>query len=216
MVTIALFCALAYVVMFVFRVNVSFLTFDVKDAVITICGLIFGPIAALISAFTVAFLELITVSDTGVYGFLMNFISSAAFSCTAALVYKYKRKMSGAAIGLLAAVFSTTATMLVFNIIITPLFMKVDRAIVFQMIPTLLLPFNATKAVFNAALVLFFYKPVSTALKAAKVIKTPEATNNNNKNSIWQTVITCAIGLSLIAASVLVFVFVLDGQISWF
>ena len=36
MVMIALFCALAFAVMPLFRINVMFLTFDIKDAVITV------------------------------------------------------------------------------------------------------------------------------------------------------------------------------------
>lgn len=214
MVVIALFCALAYVAMYIFRIKVSFLTFDIKDAVIAICGLIFGPLAALISSFTVALLELITVSDTGFYGFIMNFLSTASFSCAAALIYKYRRDILGAVMGLAAAVFSMTAVMMLANIIITPFFMKVSRETVIQMIPTLFLPFNATKAIFNAALVLFLYKPVSSALKAANVIKLSE--HNNKKPGVLQTVITTAAGILLVGAAALVFILVLDGKASWF
>lgn len=214
MVVIALFCALAYVAMFIFRINVAFLTFDIKDAIIAICGLIFGPVAALVSSFTVAMLELITVSDTGFYGFIMNFLSTASFSCAAALVYKYRRDIIGAVIGLVSAVCSMTAVMICANIIITPFFMKASREEVINMIPTLFLPFNVTKAVFNAALVLFLYKPVSSALKAANVIKLSE--HNNKERSVLQTVLTTAVGILLVFAAALVFILVLKGKVSWF
>ena len=80
LVGIAMFAALAYIATFIFRINVMFLTFDVKDAVITIASFIYGPIAALVMSLTVALLELITISGTGVYGFIMNFLSTATFS----------------------------------------------------------------------------------------------------------------------------------------
>ena len=100
LVMMALFTALAYATMFVINIKVSFLTFDAKDAVLTIGGLLFGPIAAAAMSFAVALIEMVTVSTTGIYGFVMNFLSSAAFAVTAAWIYKYKRDMIGATLGL--------------------------------------------------------------------------------------------------------------------
>ena len=90
LVGMAMFAALAYSVTFVFRIPVMFLTFDAKDAIIIIASLIYGPVSGIIISLTVALIELITISGTGVYGFIMNFASSAVFSAVAALVYKYK------------------------------------------------------------------------------------------------------------------------------
>ena len=42
LVLVALFAALAYVCMFVFRIKVSFLTFDAKDAVMTVGSMFLG------------------------------------------------------------------------------------------------------------------------------------------------------------------------------
>ena len=42
LVMMAVFAALAFAAMFVFRFNVTFLTFDLKDSIITIAGLIMG------------------------------------------------------------------------------------------------------------------------------------------------------------------------------
>ena len=166
----AMLCALAYIVMFLIHFKVMFLTFDIKDCLITIGGLLFGPVAAVIISAVTAFLELITVSETGFYGFLMNFVSSASFSVVASLIYRYRRDLFGAVIGLVSAVFCMTAIMLGMNLLIVPLFTPgVDTATVAAMLPTLILPFNLTKAVMNAAMVLILYKPVSTALRYAHV-----------------------------------------------
>ena len=96
----AVFAALAFAVMLVFRFNVSFLTFDLKDAVITLAGLLLGPSTALSVSLLVALLEFVVDNDTGWYGLIMNFASSATFSVVCASVYKYTRKHSGAVVGL--------------------------------------------------------------------------------------------------------------------
>ncbi len=226
MVVMALFVALAYATMFVFRFNVAFLTFDLKDVFLTIGGLLFGPIAAVAMSFITAFLEFITVADTGPYGFIMNFTSSAAFTGICALVYKYRKKLSGAFIGLVAAVISMTAVMMVLNLVVTPLYMEnTTSADVAKMIPTLLLPFNLTKAVFNASFILLLYKPASRALKAAGVKPSLEGRTSDQGSSpeVSQSKMTgrrntiqaLVIGGVLFLAAVAVFVFVLHGDFEW-
>lgn len=218
---VALFCALAYATMFVLRIKVSFLTFDAKDAIITLAGLLFGPIASLVISLTVALIEMISVSDTGFWGFLMNFLSSAAFSCTAALIYKYKRSIKGAIIGLTASVFVTTAVMMLLNLIITPIYTGQPSAVIASMIPTLLFPFNLTKSVLNMALVLILYKPVSRAMKAAKVMRSAELDVDSTraevdkKRSRVTSLVILLVGALLIAISVTVFIVVLGGYFSF-
>ena len=98
----AMLCALAYGAAAVGRVPlVLFLKYDPKDIVLAVSGLIFGPSAACAAAVTVSFAELLTVSENGVLGFLMNVISSCSFACTAALIYRRRRTFAGAAGGLL-------------------------------------------------------------------------------------------------------------------
>ena len=218
MVMIALFCALAYAATSLFHIKVTFLTFDIKDCIITIGGLLFGPLAAVIISAVTALLELITVSETGFYGMLMNFVSSASFSVLAALIYRYRRDLLGAVIGLVSAIFSMTAIMLCMNLLVVPLYTPgVDTATVAQMLPTLILPFNLTKAVMNAALVLILYKPVSTALRYAHVKLPGQKLDSTSHKGSWKTnlLITVA-GVLLVAASLILFFVLLGGKIDWF
>ena len=60
----AMLTALAFLLTFVFRFKVAFLTFDFKDAIISIASLLFGPLYGVASAIIVAFIEFISVSDT--------------------------------------------------------------------------------------------------------------------------------------------------------
>ena len=217
MVMIALFCALAFAVMPLFRINVVFLTFDIKDAIITIGGLLFGPLAAVIISAVTALLEFLTIGDTGVYGLLMDFVSSASFAVVAALIYRFRRDLLGAVIGLLAAVFSMTAIMLCMNLLIVPLYTPgVTVAVVAGMLPTLILPFNLTKAVLNAALVMILYKPVSIALRYARV-KIAGASMETKIAADKKTnlLITIA-GLALVVASLILFFVILGGEAEWF
>ena len=98
-VSIAVFCAVAYICTLVFRIKVSFLTFDIKDSIITVGALFFGPMAGAVISLVAALLEL-TVSDTGLYGFIMNFVSSAIFALVPAACYKYRKNLTTAIFGL--------------------------------------------------------------------------------------------------------------------
>ena len=203
---IAMFASLAFVASLIFRFPVMFLTFDAKDAIITLAGFIFGPVSALITSLLAATIEL-SISDTGIYGFIMNFTSSAVFSFTASMIYKYKRTFLGSVLAFYTATAILTVTMLGMNVLVTPYFMGVERAVVIEMLPTLFLPFNLAKALMNSAISMLLYKPVITALRRAKLIKTSDRAGSGkagffNRFSLY----TLAIGLSTLAASIIIFV----------
>lgn len=209
MVVVAVFCALAYACQFVFRIHVSFLTFDAKDAVMAIGAMIFGPVWGVVMSLIVALLEFLTLSGTGIYGFIMNFASSAAFTGICAWIYKHKRTMAGAVAGLATAVIGMTALMMALNLLITPLYMTgASVADVAALIPTLLLPFNLTKALMNAGLVLVLYKPVSIALKKARILSGGPDTFHFDK----KTVAVLIAGIALIVLCVIIFLVLMHGS----
>ena len=208
---VAVFGALAYALMLVIHFKVSFLTLDLKDAVITLAGLYFGPGAALSLAVLVPLLELISVSDTGLYGFLMNFISTATFSLIASLIYRYKRSLMGAIVGLLSAAAATVGVMMLFNLWITPNYRGVEVETVKSMIPTLLLPFNSVKSCMNVGVVLLLYKPISAVMQRMKLIE-----KGSHKQSFnWRTIVVLALALLLITTSMIVVFGVLGGHFEW-
>ena len=211
----AMFAALAYVCVLVIpHIKVQFLTFDIKDAVITIAAMIYGPIAGASISLIVAFIEMITVSSTGPWGFLMNFLSSAIFSCTASVVYRYmpkiKRTLNGAILGLLLSVVLTTGLMMPLNMLITPLYTGASVGFIITLIPTLLLPFNFVKSLLNAALVLVLYKPITVALKKARAIDVGNEKYKFDKTSVLLTII----GGLVIVGCVVVFVVLMHGSFS--
>ena len=89
--TTGMLCALAYVTVVFGRIPlILFLKYDPKDVIIAIGGLIFGPLTAFAVSFIVSLVEMFTISDNGILGFIMNVIASCAFACPAAFVYKKK------------------------------------------------------------------------------------------------------------------------------
>lgn len=201
LVGMAVFAALAYAVTFVFRIPVQFLTFDAKDAVLAIAGFIYGPVAAIVMSLIPALIEFISISDTGFWGFLMNFVSSAAFSFSAALIYKYRRSLNGAIVGLFVSVLTTVGVMAVMNILVTPIYMKVPRDAVLGLLPSLLLPFNLAKALMNAAITMLIYKPVSIALKRARLIDGRVDTRFTRKSLVM-----LALGAVTLIVAIVIFV----------
>ena len=149
----------------------GFLKYDPKDIIVAIAGFISGPISALIISVITALLELATgVSTTGFYGLLMNIISTASFACISSYIYKKRRTLNGAIIGLVIATLITTALMLLWNYFVTPFYMHVPREVVASMLPTVFLPFNLIKYGINACFALLIYKPLVTALRKSRLL----------------------------------------------
>ncbi len=201
MTILAMFTALGYLCLFVFRFKVSFLTLEFKDVFITMAGFVFGPLAALGVALAESLLEMVTLSDTGFLGAVMNFGGSAAFAVTASLIYKYNKSFKGAVIGLIAAMFSMTAVMLVMNLFITPIYAHTTIDEVIGMIMPLLLPFNLIKSALNAAICFMLYKPISQALKSIHMLSRRDDGFTVTRNTIIGIVIA---GLVIVGSIVLV------------
>ena len=202
-VLVGMFCAVAYVVMLLSKlipINVAgFLNFDLKDVIIAICGLISGPLPALIVSVIVSFFEMITVSATGPIGLLMNVLATCAFVLPMSIIYHRKRIFAHAIIGAVVGVLSMTAVMLLWNWLITPLYMGVDRSVVVSMLMPVFLPFNLLKGGINAAITVLLYKPVITALRKAQLIPASSSSNAPKKGlSLGVTLVSVFVIVSLV------------------
>ena len=72
--------------------------------------------------------------------------------------------------GLVAGVCVMVPVMLLWNYLITPIYMGQPREAVEALLLPAFLPFNLFKGVMNAALTLFLYKPVVRGLRKASLI----------------------------------------------
>lgn len=171
LVTLAMIAGLSLLMVAVVRIPVVlFLKYEPKDVIITVGGFLFGPMAAAAVSLVVGVLEMVTVSDTGWIGAVMNILSTCCFACTASLIYRKRRTLTGALIGLLAGSIAMIAAMLLWNWLITPLYMGVSRAAVETMLLPYFLPFNALKAGLNTALTMLLYKPLVTGIRKAGLL----------------------------------------------
>ena len=202
----AMLSAIAYVVMALGLIPVVlFLSYDPKDIVITLGGLIWGPLTAFAVSVIVSVIEMVTVSDTGVIGCVMNIVSTCAFACTAAVIYRKFRSLKGALAALGAACVAMTAVMLLWNYLVTPIYMGYPREAVAQLLLPAFLPFNLLKSGLNAAFTFLLYKPVVTALRKSGCIEGAEQRGGGRHR-----------GLLLLAAAVIVtcvmLILVLNGM----
>ncbi len=206
----AMLCAVSYLCLFLLKIEVyGFLSFDLKNSFLAIVAFLYGPLYGVASAVLVAFMEIITIGKTGFYGFLMDALSGGALTLCCGLVYKYKRSFSGAVVAAVTAVGALTAVMVLFNLIITPLYTGMASAEVAKMIPAVFLPFNLFKGTVNMAITLILYKPLTSALKRAGLIK-----SERGKTDKSRFVLLTVISVAILIASMLLIVFCMDGNIS--
>ena len=207
MVLIAMLAAISYLIVAYIRIPVVlFLKYEPKDVIITIGGFLLGPMASFVISLVVSLVEMVTVSDTGPIGCLMNLISTCSFACTAALIYKRRHNLNGAVLGLLAGSVSMIAVMLLWNWLITPLYMGVARETVEQMLIPAFLPFNALKAGLNSALILGLYKPLTSALRKTRLLPESKHEPRSKKPGIY------LFSAALLATCIL-FLLVMQGKL---
>lgn len=194
--TTAMLCAIAYVVVVVGRIPVVlFLKYDPKDIIITLGGLIWGPMTSLIVSVIVSLIEMVTISENGPIGLVMNIVSTCSFACTASFIYKKKRTLSGAVIGLVAGSLTMVVVMLLWNYLITPIYMGYPREAVAELLIPAFLPFNLLKAGLNAGFTFLLYKPITMALRKAGYISDSQNMQSRKPIGLWLLaggiVITC-------------------------
>ena len=145
---------MAYVLMLVCKIPVVlFLEYEPKDVIIAMGGFMFGPLSAVI---------------------ISVIISSCSFAGVAALVYKKKHTLAGAAAGLCIGWLFTAGIMMLWNYLFTPIYMGVSRETVAGMLLPFFLPYNLIKGGVNTALTMLLYKPVVTALRKAHLLPEPK------------------------------------------
>ena len=171
MTLLALLVAMAYLCVLIFRIPVvSFLRYEPKDVILALTGILLGPIEGVAAAVIVSLIEMMTPSDTGLWGLLMNVLASVAFLLPAAILYRIRRTLASALTGIFLGVLFSTAMMMLWNYLITPIYMGVPREAVAEMLLPMFLPFNLLKDGLNAALSMLLYVPLLPALQKARVL----------------------------------------------
>ena len=185
---LAMLAAIAFILSNTLYISIfpsaPFLKYEPKDVVITIGGFLYGPLASLLIGIVVSIPEVL-FSGTGPIGCLMDVLSSCSFACVAALLYKRRHTLAGAVSGLALGSVLMVIAMLLWNWLVSPLYMGVERAVIESMLLPIFLPFNLLKTGLNSALVLFLYKPVVTALRKAGLVEAPTKNKGTSRLGIY-------------------------------
>ena len=200
----AMLCAVAYLLTMVGRIpitSVDFLKYDPKDVILALGGFIMGPMQAFLMSMVVSLVEMVTISDTGIIGCFMNVLSTCAFVCTAATIYRRHRTLKGAVVGLGMGALLMTGVMLLWNYCITPIYMGYPRQAVAAMLLPIFLPFNLVKSIINAALTMLLYQPVKTALRRTPLLQSAPAGTHKGKLTPGVAVVSLVVLASCIVAA---------------
>jgi len=219
---LAMLSVMAYVLMVYGRIPVIsvplVLKYDPKDVIFVIGGFIYGPLPVFLMSIVVSFIEMITVSDNGLVGFLMNVVSTCAFACTAAFIYKKIHSLNGAVLGLVVGWIGMAVAMVLWNYIVTPIYLaslahgwsdlkllaeetRKWRPIVTGMLIPVFLPFNLLKGGLNAAVTMLLYKPVRAGLSKSKLLPesgSPGTVTKTNTGAMLVSVFILLTGILLI------------------
>ncbi len=191
LVTAAMFAAIAYVIVAVIRIPIIlFLKYEPKDVVIAIAGFLYGPLTSLAISGVVCLLEMVTISDTGIIGCIMNMLATCSFACTAAFIYKKRHNLRGAVEGMIIGTVFMTIIMLLWNYLITPLYMGYPREAVVEMLLPAFLPFNLLKGGLNTAILFLIYKPVVSALRKAGLVESSKISNTAREKNIGIVIVS--------------------------
>ncbi|MEM1485331.1 ECF transporter S component [Oscillospiraceae bacterium PP1C4] len=143
----------------------AFLEYDPADIPVFIGTFLFGPAAGLLLTLVVSVIQGTTVSaGSGIIGILMHFLATGAFAVLAGNIYKHRRTRVGAMVAIICGVLAMTTVMVLFNLILTPIFMGVPVEAVIGMLMPIIIPFNLAKAGINGAITYLVYKPIARML----------------------------------------------------
>ena len=143
------------------------------------------------------------------------------------MIYKYKKTIFGAILGLITASVATMGVMTLANILITPYYLEIAMGMplsaakdtVKTLLPTTIIPFNIVKSILNAGLTMLLYKPLSKVLKSMGITKSFNTQANSDKaqsansSKTRSLIVTLLSALIVVAALVIVFV-VLGGKLA--
>ncbi|HXL02398.1 MAG TPA: ECF transporter S component [Candidatus Atribacteria bacterium] len=142
-----------------------FLLYDPGDIPILVAGFKFGPGLGLLLTAMVAVLFALITGEGGPWGVLMHFLATGSYVVLAGFIYRRHRTKNGAITSLIVAPLFMAAIMVGANLLVTPLYLGVEREVVKGMLLPAIVPFNLLKGVINGAITLLVYKRISNFIE---------------------------------------------------
>lgn len=151
---------LVYFIRFPLFPAVPFLEYDPADIPILLGTLMLGPIEGLVLTLVVSVIQGLTVSSSsGPIGILMHFFATGGFVLVTGLIYKRKKTIKNAIVSLSFGVATMTITMVIWNLVFTPIFLGTPIDAVISLLPFIIL-FNLLKAGINAFMALILQRSI--------------------------------------------------------
>ncbi len=161
----AVLSALAVVLALVLHVSifpqVAFLEYDMADIPIFLGTFMYGTFAGIIMTVVVSVIQGVTVSaGSGFIGILMHIFATGIYVIVAGLIYEKHRTFKGALVAMGSGIVAWIVGMILWNIILTPIFMGAPRAVVIDLLGYIV-AFNLIKVGANTVATFLFYKRLS-------------------------------------------------------
>lgn len=167
LVKMSMLAAISLVLVMLIRIPfppAPFLVYDPADIPVFISAFAFGPLAGFAITLVVSFVQAFVLGGDGLIGFFMHLVATGAFVLVAGNIYKRNKSRKSAVIGLICGTIVMTISMLLWNILLTPIFLGVPREAVMAMLATVILPFNLLKAGINSIVTFLTYKAIAKFL----------------------------------------------------
>ncbi|WP_324825301.1 ECF transporter S component [Sinanaerobacter sp. ZZT-01] len=167
LVKMAMLAAISLALVLIVRIPfppAPFLVYDPADVPIFIGTFAFGPMAGFMITAAVSFIQAFPLGGDGPIGFCMHLFATGSFVLVAGFLYQKNKTRKGAILALFSGALIMTVTMLLWNILITPIYMGVPRDVVMGMIVPIVLPFNLLKSGINAVITFVTYKSIAKFL----------------------------------------------------
>ena len=158
---VAIAVVLVYLIHFPILPMLPFMEYDPADVPIMIGTFAFGPLAGIVLTAVTCLVQGLTVSaSSGVYGIIMHFVATGTYVLVAGLIYYKHKSRKSAVIALTAATVAVVIVMVPANYFITSAFMGVDKSVILQLMPFIML-FNLIKMGANSIITFLLYKRIS-------------------------------------------------------
>lgn len=155
---IALSIIAGYFIHFPILPQAPFLLYDPGNIFLLIGAFKLGPKIGALMCFLTAILFALITGQGGPYGALMNFLATGALVFVSAQIYLLNHTKKGAILGMTLGTLAMTLIMIPANLIITPLYLGVEREVVEKMLIPVIIPFNLLKGIISGFLTFILYK----------------------------------------------------------
>lgn len=135
-----------------------FLEYDPGDIPIYFCTYLFGPLSGFIMTVAASVIQGVTVSaSSGWIGILMHIFATGTFVLVSGAIYRRGRNEKLFALSLVCAGIATVASMVIWNLVFTPMFTGAPVSSIVGMLP-MIVAFNVIKVLINCTVSAIIFK----------------------------------------------------------